>query len=286
MKWVMSLAVFPLLMVGCQTATLDSGPDTGAMSPKEAAPETGGEEREFVERLVSYELDGTRFESTIVHEADAEEPMPGILMVPNWMGPTEASLEKARDVADEGWVVMMVDMYGVDVRPRNSAEAGEAAGVVRADREMMRARMSRAQEVFLGEAGIPLDPDSLAAIGFCFGGGTVLEYARSGAELDAVVSFHGDLASPTLEADTPQIRSKVLVLHGADDPFVPQEHVTAFREAMQATEVDWTLVQFGNAVHSFTDPQAAMPGRAEYHPEVAERSFDFMEEFFEELWDD
>ena len=255
------------------------------MSPKEAAPEVG-EEREFAERLVSYELNGTRFASTIVYEADADEPMPGILMVPNWMGPTEASLEKAKDVADEGWVVMMVDMYGVDVRPRNSTEAGEAAGVVRADREMMRARMARAQEVFLGEAGIPLDPESLAAIGFCFGGGTVLESARSGADLTAVVSFHGDLASPTLEADTPRIRSKVLVLHGADDPFVPQEHVTAFREAMQGTEVDWTLVQFGNEVHSFTDPEAAMPGQAEYHPEVAERSFDFMEEFFEELWDE
>ncbi|MFO7724453.1 MAG: dienelactone hydrolase family protein [Oceanipulchritudo sp.] len=243
-------------------------------------------ETEMIETEVIYELDGTEFESTIVHGIEGDEPLPGILMVPNWMGPTEASLEKAKAVAEEGRVVMMVDMYGVDVRPADSGEAAEAAGSVRADRSLMRARLGKAHDVLRQKEGIPLDPERLAAIGFCFGGGTVLEYARSGADLDAVVSFHGDLASPTLETDSGQIQSAVLVLHGADDPYVPQEDVTAFREAMLATEADWTLVQFGNAVHSFTDPEANAPGEAMYDSLVAERAFSFMEELFEALWKD
>lgn len=276
MKQILFLAGLPLIFAGCQSTGSLNGP-----GPEEA---TAGEG--MVETAVSYELDGTLFESTLVHEADVDEPVPGILMVPNWMGPTEASLEKAKDVAEEGWVVMMVDMYGVDVRPADSGEAAEAAGFVRSDRSLMRARLGKAHEMFLQKKGIPLDRERLAAIGFCFGGGTVLEYARSGAGLDAVVSFHGDLVSPTLEADSEKVQSRVLVLHGADDPYVPQEDVAAFREAMLATTADWTLVQFGNAVHSFTDPQANAPGEAMYDPIVSERAFEFMEEFLEELWED
>jgi len=276
MKQILFLAGLPFVFAGCQS--------TGSLSG--SAPEETTDGEGMVETVVSYELDGLVFESTIVHEADVDEPVPGILMVPNWMGPTESSLEKAKAVAEEGWAVMMVDMYGVEVRPADSEEAAEAAGFVRADRSLMRARLGKAHEVLLQRDDIPLIRERLAAIGFCFGGGTVLEYARSGADLDAVVSFHGDLVSPTLESDSGQVQSVVLVLHGADDPYVPQEDVAAFREAMLATEADWTLVQFGNAVHSFTDPQANAPGQAMYDPVVAERAFEFMEELLEELWED
>ena len=276
MKSLLFLAGLSFLFIGYQSM--------GAPTAK--APEAAASGNGMVEKVVSYELDGLIFESTIVHKGDEEELVPGILMVPNWMGPTEASLEKARQVAGEGFVVMMVDMYGVEVRPADAGEAAEAAGFVRGDRALMRARLGKADEVFRGQETIPLDRERLGAIGFCFGGGTVLEYARSGADLDAVVSFHGDLVSPTLEADSDQIQSAVLVLHGANDPYVPQEDVTAFREAMLATGADWTLVQFANAVHSFTDPQANAPGQAMYNPKVAGRAFAFMEELFEELWED
>lgn len=236
-------------------------------------------------KTVSYELDGLRFESTLVYSPEIEDPVPGILMVPNWMGPTEASLDKAQKVAGDEYVVMMVDMYGVEVRPTTSAEAGAAAGLVRADRTLMRQRAARALKEFVGQADLPMDKEKVAAIGFCFGGGTVLELARSGAELDAVVSFHGDLLSPTLQEDAANTRAKVLVLHGAADPYVPQSHVNQFIEAMLTTDVDWQLVQFSGAVHSFTDPLAKAKGQAEYHPVVASRAFEYMEELFEELWD-
>lgn len=237
----------------------------------------------MVEETVRYSLDGKDFVSTVVWEAGGEG-RPGILMVPNWMGPTEASLEKARQVAKDGYVVMMVDMYGVAVRPENAEEASEAAGAVRSDREQMRARAGEGLEQLRKMEEIPLDADKVGAIGFCFGGGTVLELGRSGADLDAIISFHGDLLSPTLEADAGQTEASVLVLHGADDPYVPQEHVEQFVAAMQDTEVDWQLIQYGNAVHSFTDPQAAAPGEAEYDADTARRAFGAMEQLLEELW--
>lgn len=270
------------LLAGCQTTVnIESSPE--APSVPEEVQES---EAEMTIRAVTYGLDGVSFESTVVYEAGEEDPMPGVLMVPNWMGPTEPSLEKAMMVAEEGVVVMMVDMYGVDVRPTSMEEASAAAGFVRADRDLMRARLGKAHEVLKLQADVPLDTEKLAAIGFCFGGGSVLEYARSGADLDLVVSFHGDLESPTLREDSDQITSRVLVLHGAEDPYVPQEHVAAFRDVMLATEVDWTFVQFANAVHSFTDPLASMPGQAEYHPEVAAQAFEMMEDAFEFVWEE
>lgn len=238
-------------------------------------------------RVISYQLGDTSFESTVVWESDGDDTaLPGILMIPNWMGPTKASLEKAKMVAKDGYVVMMVDMYGVDVRPSNSSEAGAAAGTLRSDRPEMRKRAAKALAEFRALADIPLDPSNVAAIGFCFGGGTVLELARSGSDVDAVISFHGDLLSPTLERDSSQVKSKVLVLHGADDPYVPQDHVSQFIAAMRATDVDWQLVQFSNTVHSFTDPLANVAGQADYNPVSAERAFEYMEELLEEIWDE
>jgi len=236
---------------------------------------------------INHSVGGVDFVSTIVWDADHSDPMPGILMVPNWMGPTEASLKKAKQVADDDYVVMMVDMYGVGTRPADAEEASAAATGVRSDRAMMRARANNALETFRAlpqQGSVPLDSDRIAAIGFCFGGGTVLELARSGADVDAVVSFHGDLRSPTLQEDSANIQSKVLVLHGAADPYVPQDHVREFVDVMNSTDVDWQLVQFGGAVHSFTNPLAQSEG-ARYDPVVAERAFEMMDDLLEELWD-
>ena len=204
-------------------------------------------------KTVRYELGGTTFESTIVHHGTPDQPRPGILMVPNWMGPTEESLAQAKRIAADGYLVMMVDMYGTDTRPKNGDEAGAAAGKVRGDRTMMRARAQKALDVFRAEGkALGLDTEKVAAIGFCFGGGTVLELGRAGAELDAIVTFHGDLASPTLAADAGKTKAKVLVCHGADDPYVPQKDVQQFVAAMCTTDVDWQLVQYSGTVHSFT----------------------------------
>ncbi len=249
------------------------GDDTGALG-------------ELALRRVSYEIGDARFESTIVWDREEDDLRPGVLMVPNWMGPTRDSLEKAMRIAEDDYVVMMVDLYGVDVRPQNQDEAAEAAGMLRGDRELMRSRMAEALKIFLNEEGLPLQENDIVAIGFCFGGGAVLEFARTGADLDAVVSFHGDLLSPTLEADSGKIKASLLVLHGADDPFVPQADVAEWINVMQKTDVDWQLVQFSNTVHSFTDPNAAMEGQAEFDPLSNSRAFEYMELLFEEKFGD
>lgn len=190
-------------------------------------------------------------------------------------------------LADDDYAVFVADMYGVEVRPTNSAESGEAAGFVGGDRALMRERAQTAVDVFHGLADEhPIDSGKTIAIGFCFGGGTVLELARSSTDsIDGVVSFHGDLKSPTLAADTSAIKIPVLVLHGADDPYVPQADVQLFIGTMQKASVDdWTLIQFSGAVHSFTNPNADSDG-SRYHERTAKRAFEMMEEFAEEVMD-
>src|SRR5690606_18349389 len=162
-------------------------------------------------------------------------------------------------------------------------EAGKAAGAVRADRAVMRKRVNAALEVFKAQGDkVALDTARLGAIGFCFGGTAVLELARSGTEIGGVVSFHGNLDTPNPE-DAKAIRMPLLVLHGADDPYVPPEQVAAFEQEMRGAKVaDWQLLSYGGAVHTFTDPTSKAQGQAKYHPVVAERAFAQMRSFFAE----
>lgn len=239
----------------------------------------------IVQKTIPYELDGVQFKGTLIYDDSTDETLPGIVMIPNWMGPSENAYTKARMIADDDFAVFVADMYGVDVRPSNASEAGKAAGTIRADRPLMRARAQKAVDVFHSLAKEhPVDTNKTLAIGFCFGGGSVLELARSGTHsVQGVVSFHGDLKSPTLEADTQEIQIPVLVLHGADDPYVPQSNVKSFVEAMKSNKVDdWTLVQFSGAVHSFTNPEAKSDG-AHYHARTAKRAFEMMEDFADEV---
>lgn len=237
---------------------------------------------EIVSTPIAYEIGGQAFEGMLVYDDTVKNKRPGVLMVPNWMGVTEGAAKKAQQVAGSEYVVFVADMYGKDIRPQNADEAGKAASTVRSDRAMMRDRVNAALDVFKDQAaGIPLDVNNIGAIGFCFGGGTVLELARSGTPVQGVVSFHGNLDTPNPE-DAKAIRSPVLVLHGADDPYVPDEQVQAFQVEMRNAGVDWQLNSYGGAVHSFTDPTAKMPGQAEYNPVVAERAFGAMRRFLAE----
>lgn len=231
----------------------------------------------------TYQIDGTTFAGTATWSDAHDARRPLVLMVPNWMGPTPASLEKAQRIAGERYVVVMADVYGVDVRPQTTEEASAAASALRGDRPLLRRRGNRAlAEARALGAVAPITPGRAAAIGFCFGGGTVLEMARSGTALDAVVSFHGNLDTPepALAAD---IRASILVCHGAADPYVPQADVQAFIDEMQGGEVaDWQVIQYGGAVHSFTDPQADTPGKADYDGRIAARAFAAMHQLFAE----
>ncbi len=243
----------------------------------------GAAEAAVVVKPHAYEIGGEAFEGLIIYDDAVTTPRPGLMMVPNWLGVTERSAEKAARAAGDKYVVFMADMYGKSVRPSNPDEAKAAATSVRSDRALMRKRAQAAVDAFESQKVVPVDTAKMAAIGFCFGGGAVLELARSGADLDAFVSFHGNLDTPNPE-DAKQIKAPVLVLHGADDPAVPKEQVDGFVAEMKATDVDWQMVAYGNAVHSFTDPYANVPGRNEYHPEVAKRAFQAMNDLLDDTF--
>lgn len=247
-----------------------------------AAGMAGTASAEMVSKPVAYEIAGQAYQGTLVYDDSVQDTRPGLLMVPNWMGVTTSAEKKAHEIAGSDYVVFVADLYGKDIRPQNTDEASKAATAVRSDRGMMRDRVNAALEVFRAQAeSVPLDVAHIGAIGFCFGGGAVLELARSGTEVQGVVSFHGNLDTPDPQ-DARAIRTPVLVLHGADDPYVPEEQVQAFKQEMRGAGVDWQLNSYGGAVHSFTDPAANMPGQAEYNPVVAKRAFAAMHLFFAE----
>lgn len=236
-----------------------------------------------VRSTLSSTLDGTEFEHVLVADPTISRQLPALLMVPNWMGISEPSLAKAEKIAAMGYVVLVADVYGREVRPKDGREAAAAAGAVKGDRALMRARVNAALELLrtLPGESAQLDRERIGAIGFCFGGTTVLELARSGAALGGVVSFHGNLDAPlTYEAGA--VKAPILVLHGADDPVVPKAEFDGFVAEMQAGKLDWELISYGGAVHSFTDPTANSPGRAQYHEKVAARAFQRMRDFFAE----
>ncbi len=237
----------------------------------------------MVSKPVAYEIGTTKFEGVLLFDDSTKTPRPGLVLVPNWLGINAANLKQAEEVAGQKYVVFVVDMFGKTGRPKNMEEAGKLAGALKGDRKLMRQRMNKALEVLLADKTAPLAAGKIGAVGFCFGGTSALELARSGAKIGAVVSIHGGLGSPT-PADAKAVVAKVLALHGADDPNVPPEEVAGFEDEMRKAGVDWQLVAFGNTVHSFTDPEANTPGKSQYNPKVARRAYEMMNNFFAEAF--
>ncbi|MGE8187734.1 dienelactone hydrolase family protein [Pseudomonas sp. NPDC086278] len=234
-------------------------------------------------RSVVYQFDGQTYESRLAFDADHNGPRPGLLMAPNWMGISAGAEEIAKSVAANGYVVLIADLYGQSVRPKNGDEAGAAMMPLKRDRGLLRKRMQAAFEQLQGQGEAAVDTAQLATFGFCFGGCCALELARSGASVKAAVSFHGSLDTPNVN-DANNIKGSVLVLHGASDPLVPKEQLPAFETEMNAAGVDWQLLSYGGAVHSFTDPHANVPGKMMYDAKTAARAFVSMHNLLDEVF--
>jgi dienelactone hydrolase len=234
-------------------------------------------------RSVVYQLDGQSYESRLAFDADHKGPRPGLLMAPNWMGISAGAEEIAKSVAAKGYVVLIADLYGQSVRPQNGDEAGAAMMPLKNDRGLLRQRMQAAFEQLQAQGDAAVDTSKLATFGFCFGGCCALELARSGAPVKAAVSFHGSLDTPNVN-DAKNIQGSVLVLHGASDPLVPKEQLPAFEAEMNAAGVDWQLLSYGGAVHSFTDPHANVPGKMMYDAKTAGRAFVAMHNLLDEVF--
>jgi dienelactone hydrolase len=234
-------------------------------------------------QTVEYKEGSTILEGFLAYDTGVSGKRPGVLIVHQWKGLGDYEKKRAEMLAKMGYVAFAVDIYGKGIRPSDTKSAGAEAGKYKSDRALLRKRVRAGLDELLKNKSV--DSKRVAAIGYCFGGTTVIELARSGADIAGVVSFHGALDSPT-PADGRNIKCKVLALHGADDPFVPAKDVTAFEDEMRAAKVDWQLVKYGGAVHSFTDWNAGNDNKAgaAYNERADKRSWEDMKQFFGEIF--
>ncbi len=234
---------------------------------------------------VEWQHDGTTFSGVLVYDDEDNDKRPGLVMVPNWKGVNASAIEKAKKLAGDDYVVLVADVYGKDVRPKTDAEAGPVATKLRNDRPVLRARALKAVEVLKEQAGkAPLDASRIGAVGFCFGGTTVLELARAGAPIAGVVSLHGGLGSP-LPAKAGGTHPSVLVLNGADDKGITAEDIASFTQEMNAAKVDWEFTNYSGAVHCFAEADANNPPGCVYNERAAKRAWKSTDSFFEGLFD-
>ncbi|MBP8809632.1 MAG: dienelactone hydrolase family protein [Kofleriaceae bacterium] len=234
-------------------------------------------------KTVEYRDGDQIFEGYLAWDDAFKGKRPAVLVVHAWMGQDDNARGRADMLAKLGYIAFAADIYGKGVRPKDRAEAGKLAGTYKGDRKLLRARVAAGFAAMLAQPRV--DPTKTAAIGYCFGGTTVLELARSGATVGGVVSFHGGLDAPT-PADGAAIKAKVLALHGAVDPFVAPTDLAAFTKQMTDGKVDWQLVSYGGAVHCFThkDAGADPTSGCAYDAAADARSWAAMRAFFAELF--
>ena len=234
-------------------------------------------------KLVEYKQGETILEGYLAWDDAKSAQRPGVLIVHEWTGINDHMKQRAEMLAKLGYVAFAADIYGKGVRPTAQPEAARIAGIYKDNRPLLRAR------AIAGLAELKkqqlVDPQRLAAIGYCFGGTTVLELARDAADIRGVVSFHGGLSTPTPQ-DARNIKARVLALHGADDPFVKADEVAAFQNEMRQGGVDWQFISYGNAVHSFTNKAAGsdISKGAAYNEKADRRSWEAMRAFFAEIF--
>ena len=236
---------------------------------------------EIQTEAIVYEHDGEQLEGVLCYDDAIEGSRPGVLVVHEWWGLGDYAKRRAAMLAELGYVAFAADMYGKGRFTEHPEEAGEWAQAIRSDRAKLRARALAGLDVLRSRTEV--DPARLAAIGYCFGGSTVLELAYAGAPVKGVVSFHGHPVTPDA-GDT--IHASILVCHGADDPLIPAEVMAQWKDAMRERGADWELVEFGGAQHSFTNPEAdgTKIDGVMYNEAADHRSWGTMRLFFEELF--
>ncbi len=233
----------------------------------------------MVHKTVTWTQDGTTFHSVLVYDNAVSTRRPGLVMVPNWYGVNAMAVKKAEMIAGKQYVILLTDLYGEGVRPADNEQAQAATRPLYGNRALLRQRMNIALAQLEAQAkDAPIDPSHLAAIGFCFGGTAVLDLARSGADVAAVVSFHGGLSTddPALAR---QIKARVLVMNGANDKGTMPD-APAFMDEMRGSPADWQFVALGHAVHCFTETDQHSPGCA-YDARAATRSYRLMRDWLD-----
>ncbi len=231
-------------------------------------------------KKVEYKSGDLTFEGFLAFDTKFKGKRPGVMVVHNWMGVSSETESKVTELAKLGYVAFAGDIYGKGIRPADAKEAGALATKYKSDIKLLRERALLAVDELKKQKNV--DDKKIFVTGYCFGGTTAIEVARSGAEVAGVVSFHGGL---TPSSDDKAIKGKVLVLHGAVDPYVPQKDIDGFLKGMNEAKVDYQMISYANAVHSFTEKAAGSDNSkgAAYNELADKRSWIAMREFLSEL---
>ena len=240
---------------------------------------------EIQTKAIPYQHGDVPLEGFLAWDDSKAGKQPGVLVVHEWWGLNEYARDRARQLAELGYVAFAVDMYGNGQVTTHPDQAGKWMKQVQANVKQWQARARNGLAVLRSQEMV--DPNTIAAIGYCFGGATVIQLAYSGAEVKGVVSFHGALPLPTAK-QAQNTKTKLLIAHGNADPFLNEEHIRKFRHALDAANLDWHMVMYAGARHSFTNPGADAHGidALKYDQQADERSWKHMQLFFDEIFQD
>lgn len=235
-----------------------------------------------VTQEVPYDHGAVRLVGYLAYDDAAEGKRPGVLVVHEWWGLNEYAKKRARQLAGMGYVAFAVDMYGEGKVTTHPQQASEWSKMITGNVGQWQERANAGLSVIKKDPRV--DPERIAAIGYCFGGATVQQMAYSGADLKGVVSFHGS-PLPAQEEQVKKVKAKILILHGASDPLVKEAQIQSYVAAMEKSGLDWQMIFYGGAKHSFTNPDADQAGMEplKYSPSADRRSWEHMKLFFKEV---
>lgn len=237
-------------------------------------------------KTVEYSADGVVMKGYLAYDKNMKGRRPGVLVVHEWWGHNEYARKRARMLAEMGYTALAVDMYGDGKQADHPEDAGKFSSELMKNFDMAQKRFKAAMDFLKKQRTV--DRTNIAAIGYCFGGGIVLNMARQGADLKGVASFHGGFAA-VKPARPGEVRAKILVLHGADDKFATAEQITAFKKEMKDAGADMTFISYPGAIHSFTNPDADMLGKKfnlplGYNADADKKSWDELKKFLEMIF--
>jgi dienelactone hydrolase len=241
----------------------------------------------MAQKKVPYQVSGRQFEGLIIYDESVKAKRPAVFMQPDWKGVCADTIGQADAVAGKNYVVLMADMFGAGYGDKLKTQQELAAGMraVHADLAFTTACGHKAYATTLEEANALglVDASKKAAIGYCAGGGFALEQARSGEDFKAVVVFHVTNPNPVIPGTPCNIKGRVLAIHGSADPITPKPMMDALEEELTKAKVDWQVMMFGDAVHSFCDP-TANAGPTRYDEKLCRKSYMLMRDFFAETF--
>jgi dienelactone hydrolase len=235
-------------------------------------------------KAIEYEANGTKLQGFLAWDDAAKGKRPGVLVVHEWWGHNEHARNQAKKLAQAGYVGFALDMYGKGKLAKHPQDASAFVAEATKDPAVVKARFDAALALLKKQKGV--DPEKIAAIGYCFGGSVALGMARAGEDLAAVATFHAALKSSQPPPEKGQVKARILVQTGGQDPMIPAEQVQAFQKEMEDAGAQVKVITYPEAKHSFTNPDADKAGMdaLKYDADADKKSWAAMLEFFKDVF--